>query len=89
METTILTFVSAQPLESNIDMVFVRVDELSHTVTCPHLCGQKRVERFAVMNQQQCTAQHQPGQQECHLMILYGILYHFILEHWKMCFGLF
>jgi hypothetical protein len=32
---TILTLVSATPLESNVDMVLVRVDGLSHTVICP------------------------------------------------------
>jgi hypothetical protein len=32
---TILALVSAMPLESNVDMVLVRVDGLSHTVICP------------------------------------------------------
>ena len=32
---TILALVSATPLESNVDMVLVRVDGLSHTVICP------------------------------------------------------
>jgi hypothetical protein len=30
-----LTLASAKPLESNIDMVLVRVNGLSHTVICP------------------------------------------------------
>ena len=32
---TILALVSATPLESNVDMVLVRVDGLSYTVICP------------------------------------------------------
>ena len=32
---TILALVSAMPLESNLDMVLVRVDGLSYTVVCP------------------------------------------------------
>ena len=33
---TILALVSATPLESNVDIVLVRVDRLSHTVICSY-----------------------------------------------------
>ena len=57
----ILSLVSATLLESNVDMVLVRVDGLSYTVFVS-ASGQKKLDGFVVMHLQQSIAQRQPGQ---------------------------
>jgi hypothetical protein len=55
---TILALVCAMPLESNVDMVLVRVDGLSYTVVCPcqwtkktgQICGHGLVAIYCSMS---------------------------------------
>ena len=81
---TILALVATKSMESNVYMVQVSIDWLSHTVIF-FVFWHKKLDGFSIVDLEQSVAHCQPGQQDCLIMIPCCIFEQIMFQHLRIC----